>query len=201
MKNPLTGSLQACSVCTGPAPWGVIIVWATGPFPLCRSLSFSDYPVSPLWILSFMPAGPLSYAYRPFVLCLRALHFMVTFPEIEHRDAANRIDAKDVKPPSSEPSFFNSPSRQFFSGGPQPVTFSLARCWLRAPSSHLQALCPCQAGVHPLPPRMSTQTARSSKHCHTSMLQPFAKGGPAHFNPFVSLSCVNNTQAHSSPAL
>ena len=36
-----------------------------GPFIVCRSLRFSDYPVFPLWVLSLC-LWALSYAYRPF---------------------------------------------------------------------------------------------------------------------------------------
>ena len=69
-----------------------------GPlFIVCRSLSFSDYPVSPLWAFSlrlrallvyacgpflFMPTGYVFYACGPFCLCLRALSFMPAGPHL-----------------------------------------------------------------------------------------------------------------------
>ena len=69
--------------CIGaPAPRGIIDCMGYGPlFIVCRSLSFSDYPVSPLWAFS-LSLGALSYAYGPFHLCLRALSFMPVGPPL-----------------------------------------------------------------------------------------------------------------------
>ena len=61
--------------CVGPLRPGVSLHGLRAPFIVCRSLSFSDCPVSPLWVFSLC-LWALSYAYRPFCLCLQALSFM-----------------------------------------------------------------------------------------------------------------------------
>ena len=58
-------------VCAGPAPWGIIVVWATGRF-LCVA------PCELLEVILCPPVGPLCSVPSggPLVLCLQALSFI-----------------------------------------------------------------------------------------------------------------------------
>ena len=81
MQNPPSWRLQACSVCLGPVPCCIFLVWATGPFPFVLLPELLVVILCPL-------CGPpfVSHAHnRPLVLSLRALSFMSAGPLFYHR--------------------------------------------------------------------------------------------------------------------
>ena len=81
LGNLLSQGLSARLVRKGPLRPGVsLLVWATGPFIVCRLLSLSDYPVSLLWGFSLCLRALLLYAYGTLSLCLRALAFYAYGP-------------------------------------------------------------------------------------------------------------------------